>query len=498
MLARATGGGRISPLHLPAGRDAVLRALLLAVFFVLGVAVGEAPAAPCAGSCAADLATNAKAVQQYAKKASAALSKCMKSGAPACPTRCLLPDPVPFGLSDPCATLLQCTLSDLADAATSDSAWDAPGGCAVSPAATCDLQRFTQARKLATRVLAAVRKGQPEKLARLEDRCESEIRQAGGCADAGAACAAAESVVFGLIESLHAACDGVPLTEVEMVAAVEQAIARLASKGVEIGPQAWHDATELFALIAQIFIETDCLGRAQAMATPSPRTDAIESGETVYCGPDSCTKGAPWCLLPDPGACLNSICALHDGCYDQIAESECIRRDCTWSSQTLDCDAVFFAEAAVCWGLDQCGFKCKAVIAAATSFMTTNFEVETGGLPCPRRVGDCPQCPGQCQSDCTCPSPPPTTTTTTTLPPGCEFSCGNGNCIAAAIVCNGVPDCPGGADEDPAVCFDPQNCCVATRGCPGETGSSCAATCCCCPVQQACCANWTLGCCAAP
>jgi hypothetical protein len=491
--ALMTGGGWKS--SVPTSRATARRALLLAAFFVITGIGGEAHAAACAGTCAADLATNAKAVQQYAKKASAAFSKCLKSGNPACPTPCPLPDPATFDLSEACAALLQCRLGDLVDAATGDSAWDAGGRCATNPGANCDIHRFTQARKLAARALAAVRKQRPEKLGRLGTRCESEVRYARGCADSGAACAAAEAIVHGLMESLYTACDAVPLTEVEMAAAVQQAIDQLAARGVRIGPQAWHDATDLFALITQTFMETDCLERAQAIATAQRRTASLEDGETVYCGPNSCIKGAPGCVLPDPGACLNSICASHDGCYGQVAESECIRRDCTWSSQTLDCDAAFFVEAALCWGLEQCGFTCKAVIAAATAFTTMNVQVESGGLPCPRQVGQCPLCPGQCHSDCSCPSSP---TTTTTIPPGCEFSCSNGSCISASIVCNGIPDCPGGEDEDPGVCFDPQNCCVATRGCPEETGSSCAATCCCCPLQQACCADSSQGCCAAP
>jgi hypothetical protein len=287
-----------------------------------------------------------------------------------------------------------------------------------------------------------------------------------------------------------------------MNAAVDKAIAKLAKKGLKMGPESWHDATGLFALIAQTFTETACLGRAPAIR-PAGHTSALEDGQTVYCGPNSCTKGAAGCVLPDPGTCLNAVCASHDDCYGVVAASECIRRDCTWSSQTATCDATFFVEAGLCWTLGQCGFTCKAVIAAATALTTMNVELERSGTPCPRRIGECPACPSQCQSDCTCPATPApttttTTTTTTTLPPGCEFSCSDGDCIPASAVCNGISDCPGGGDEDPDVCFDQQNCCVATRGCPSETGSSCAATCCCCPFQQACCPNWGDGCCPAP
>jgi hypothetical protein len=80
----------------------------------------------------------------------------------------------------------------------------------------------------------------------------------------------------------------------------------------------------------------------------------------------------------------------------------------------------------------------------------------------------------------------------------CDFKCTSGECLLAANVCDKNPDCPGGEDEDPAVCLNENSCCVATKGCPGETGGNCAAGCCCCPSAQACCADPSQGCCAAP
>jgi hypothetical protein len=84
------------------------------------------------------------------------------------------------------------------------------------------------------------------------------------------------------------------------------------------------------------------------------------------------------------------------------------------------------------------------------------------------------------------------------IEPICEFRCSNGNCIEASSVCNGQFECPAGDDENPTICNNPTSCCEATMGCPGETGSDCAATCCCCPGGQACCANGADGCCASP
>jgi hypothetical protein len=76
------------------------------------------------------------------------------------------------------------------------------------------------------------------------------------------------------------------------------------------------------------------------------------------------------------------------------------------------------------------------------------------------------------------------------------FQCTDGTCIDPSLACNNSPNCPGGEDESPAICGDPVNCCVATHGCPGETGEMCAMSCCCCPQGQACCADWQRGCCA--
>jgi hypothetical protein len=66
------------------------------------------------------------------------------------------------------------------------------------------------------------------------------------------------------------------------------------------------------------------------------------------------------------------------------------------------------------------------------------------------------------------------------------FACGSGEVICADIVCNGTDDCGDGSDEAGEMCGDETHCCVATQGCPSETGSSCAETCCCCPYGEVC------------
>lgn len=497
LFGRLEGGG-----HRDGSRRGRLAAVLLSIG-LLSIGAGDAGAATCPGSCAAELAANSRGVEGYVKKATAALSRCLRGGSPQCPTACALPDHQRFGLSDGCAAVLECRLNDLVDASASDSGWDATARCPSNPGTPCDLHRLKLAGKLAAKVLAAARKGKLAKLARLSSRCDGAVDRREGCAESGAAtaaCSAGDAVAYGLVDALYAGCDGVPFTEQEMATAVQSAIDELARKGMAVSPDSWSNAADLFALIGQTFVTADCRGRAQAntaVVRSRATIGALDDGQTVYCGPDSCTKGEPGCRLPDPGGCLNAVCAIHDGCYGQIEQSACIRRDCTWSSQTLQCDADFFASAGLCWNLGQCGFTCKTVIALATALTAMNVQAEAGGLPCPREVGECPACPGTCQSDCTCPGAGTTSTTTTTLPPGCEFACGDGNCIAAATVCNGTPDCPSGIDEDPATCGDAQNCCVATQGCPSETGTSCALTCCCCPLFQACCPDWTQGCCAA-
>jgi hypothetical protein len=66
-------------------------------------------------------------------------------------------------------------------------------------------------------------------------------------------------------------------------------------------------------------------------------------------------------------------------------------------------------------------------------------------------------------------------------------------------MCNGVSECPDGSDEAPDVCSDQGQCCVATNGCPGETGAGCGDGCCCCPSGQACSqSNPSIGCVSSP
>src|SRR5206468_4419035 len=120
---------------------------LLLAFLVATVAQRDADAASCGGTCALELGTNPKAVQRYVTQASASLSKCLKSGAPGCPTPCPLPDPAASGLSESCGALLQCELGDLAAAAT--DAWDASGRCVAHSGVKCDVHRFKLASKLA-------------------------------------------------------------------------------------------------------------------------------------------------------------------------------------------------------------------------------------------------------------------------------------------------------------------------------------------------------------
>lgn len=69
-----------------------------------------------------------------------------------------------------------------------------------------------------------------------------------------------------------------------------------------------------------------------------------------------------------------------------------------------------------------------------------------------------------------------------------QFECDDGSCIAASVACNSTNDCADGEDEASELCGQQDNCCVATAGCPGETGHSCGNRCCCCPAAQACCA----------
>jgi hypothetical protein len=101
-------------------------------------------------------------------------------------------------------------------------------------------------------------------------------------------------------------------------------------------------------------------------------------------------------------------------------------------------------------------------------------------------LGDVPIGAADCDRSETPPNPPPG---------DCGFDCGDGTCVSPAIVCNQIPDCMSGADEDSETCGRESSCCMATQGCRSETGFACRGTCCCCPEGQACCANTADGCC---
>src|SRR2546428_14006186 len=85
---------------------------LLLLGFLIAMGGREASGASCAGSCATELQTNPKAVQDYVKHASASLSKCVHSGNPACPTSCPLPDTAGSGLGQACGPPPPCKLGD--------------------------------------------------------------------------------------------------------------------------------------------------------------------------------------------------------------------------------------------------------------------------------------------------------------------------------------------------------------------------------------------------
>ncbi len=86
-----------------------------------------------------------------------------------------------------------------------------------------------------------------------------------------------------------------------------------------------------------------------------------------------------------------------------------------------------------------------------------------------------------------------------TPPAPAGFDCSSGASIDRTLVCNSISDCPAGDDENPSMCGDDASCCVATNGCPQETGGSCGGTCCCCGGGEACDqSDPSIGCVAAP
>lgn len=144
------------------------------------------------------------------------------------------------------------------------------------------------------------------------------------------------------------------------------------------------------------------------------------------------------------------------------------------------------------------------VVGAVTLTSTLVIGSSSVQAPMPAQAGDC-SAPQNCADlgdvevpDSACDDPQGGGGGAGGGMPCAGFTCPSGDCVDPSKVCNQAFDCPGGEDEDPNICGNQDSCCVATAGCPGETGSDCADSCCCCPGGQACCADPTQGCCASP
>lgn len=160
-------------------------------------------------------------------------------------------------------------------------------------------------------------------------------------------------------------------------------------------------------------------------------------------------------------------CITHDACYDRVNgiggcgswDAVFLRHDYTWGdcSQWQSCDGeaicVYGISQAVRWASGFGPFSDTWVFAYSDRTSTT-YDVQA-----------CP--PIDCGEEGT-------------------FTCANGQVICADLVCNSRDDCGDNSDESRSFCGDPNSCCVATNGCPGETATSCAETCCCCPYGQIC------------
>ncbi len=150
----------------------------------------EATTAQCVGDCGADIVSQPKAVEKYAKKVWKALLACGKKGSPACPTTCPLPDGTagPYNLEPGCADLVACNFGELAQTAFG-STWDGIGGCALGHATDCGNARMKGAGKLVTKKLKRRRTSKMDKFGKDQAKCPAKVDKKGAC-DGATICAA--------------------------------------------------------------------------------------------------------------------------------------------------------------------------------------------------------------------------------------------------------------------------------------------------------------------
>jgi hypothetical protein len=383
-------------------------------------------------------------------------------------------------VSASCSELLICNADSVAGAALDAAAWDATNRCSVQPASKCDLNKLKRMSRFVVQTLKNVRKGRLAEIPVSRAKCALAVDKASVCPAGGqgdARCSEATAAAYNIASTLFEICDAAPLTQAEVSAAADRAVESLAARGVQIGPDAWNDVDQLFALLWETIAQTGCVESAQSSAQariPSPRV----FGEK-FCGPGSCDH--PLCHAVPVPDCINDTCKRHDECYGALQTYECLHTTCMWSSQTESCDDTFFAEGEDCIGFF-CGPGCmaaKAILAIAHKLEDANDVAELVD-PCPRGgQGECPTCPGQCSEDCTCDTVATTTvttmtssttaplsTTTTTLANECRIHMDDvPNCITANSVIETVA---GGCGSS---CT-----CDGANGCGVGCSSGCAPT----------------------
>ncbi len=142
-------------------------------------------AAQCPGSCGAELATVPRTVEKYVKRRFAAIERCAKRGAPACPTACPVPDATaePYLLSQSCADLLTCEIDGLAETFY-DATWDDVGFCATASATDCGKRRAKIAGALVSKKLVRRRRGKMDKFPADVAKCTLKVDRVGACGGA--------------------------------------------------------------------------------------------------------------------------------------------------------------------------------------------------------------------------------------------------------------------------------------------------------------------------
>jgi hypothetical protein len=163
------------------------------------------------------------------------------------------------------------------------------------------------------------------------------------------------------------------LSETDMQAAVDQALATMKGEGVT-PEEVWATPDRFVEFHAQAQRAAGC-EPAKAASGKIAEPLHADRGPDNYCGPGHSTD------LPQVSTCLNDACFHHDACYARCSAETSLT--CMWGGPTTSCDDAMFAAADSCVH-DSHKFASFVVISLAKLLSTNGptFGCEVG-MKCP-------------------------------------------------------------------------------------------------------------------